>query len=454
MEVILSKEEKTHKKISVAKFLTIGYLVAIMVGTILLMLPIATKSGESTRFIDAIFTATSATCVTGLIPFDTFTHWSVFGQVVILLLIQIGGLGFMTIVTLIFMMFKKNIGIYNRMVLMQSAGSYSISGIVKLMKRILFGTLIFEGIGAIILTCCFWGEMGATSIYYGIFHSVSAFCNAGFDIMGFANGSLTGLYNNWIVLATLMMLIIVGGLGFIVWSDVLDNKFNFKKFQLHTKIVLVFSGVLIIVPAILFFLFESFGAGSVVFDGFSFGDKLLSSLFLSVSPRTAGFNTISLEALTSPSKCLTMVLMFIGGNSGSTAGGLKLTTLIVIIASLISEIKGRENVVIFNRSIASKVVKQAISLLFAYISIVVLACLIIGCFETFAFDDILFETISAIGTVGLSVGISASGGLVTKIVLALLMFLGRLGALTLFEWFIKEKKQSSLKEAEGKILVG
>lgn len=454
MKIILSKEESTHKKISIAKFLTLGYLITIFVGTLLLMLPIATKTLEPTSFIDSIFTATSATCVTGLIPFDTFTHWSIFGQVVILLLIQIGGLGFMTIVTLIFLLFKKNIGIYNRMVLMQSAGSYGISGIVKLMKRILFGTLIFEGIGATILTCCFWGEMGATSIYYGIFHSVSAFCNAGFDIMGFATGSLTGLYNNWVVLTTLMLLIIVGGLGFVVWSDVLDNRFKFKKFQLHTKIVLVFSLILIVVPALLFFVFESFGAGSSVFESFGFSDKLLSSLFLSVSPRTAGFNTVSIEALTSPSKCLTMVLMFVGGNSGSTAGGLKLTTLIVIIASLISEVKGRENVVIFNRSITGKVVKQAISLLFAYISIVVLACLIIGCFETFAFDDILFETISAIGTVGLSVGVSAGGGVVTKIVLALLMFLGRLGALTLFEWFVKEKKQSALKEAEGKILVG
>ena len=452
MKIILSKEDSTHKKMSVAKFLSLGYLITIVIGTILLLLPVATKDGQTTSFIDAFFTATSATCVTGLIPFDTFTHWTIFGQVVILLLIQLGGIGFMTVVSLIFMIFRKNFSIYNRSVLMQSAGSYSISGIVKLMKRIIIGTFLFEFLGATVLSISFYPSMGSIGIYYGVFHSISAFCNAGFDIMGAVTGSLTGYYNNIVVNITLMFLIIIGGLGFIVWSDIIDNKFRFKKFHLHTKIVLVFNLILIVIPSLLFLLFES--NGSLAFDGFNFGEKLLSSVFMAVTPRTAGFNTVNLNALTSSSKFLTMVLMMIGGNSGSTAGGLKVTTIVVIFASLWAEIRGRESTVMFNRTISNKVIKQALSLVVAYISLIVVASLVIGVLEPFILEDILFEVVSAIGTVGLSIGIAGSCGVITKLILIMLMFLGRLGALTLFEWFIKDKKQSSLKEADGKILVG
>ena len=224
---------KNKNKIPPVRALSMGYAITILAGTILLLLPISTRSGETTKFIDALFTATSATCVTGLIPFDTFTHWTLFGQIVILLLIQIGGLGFMTILTIIFMIFKRNISLYNRTILMQSAGTYNISEVTKLIKRIIVGTLLIEAVGATILSLEFAKTLSTPrAIYYGIFHSVSAFCNAGFDILGSSTGSLTQYFNNEVILITIMVLIVIGGLGFIVWSDLMDCKFKFNKLQL------------------------------------------------------------------------------------------------------------------------------------------------------------------------------------------------------------------------------
>lgn len=445
-----------NKKISPIRLLSLGYFIAILIGTCLLMVPCASKANTSTSFIDALFTATSATCVTGLIPFDTFTHWSLFGQIVIIVLIQIGGLGFMTIITLIFMMLKKNISIYSRTILMQSAGSYNISEITKLMKRIFFGTIIFESLGAILLTIAFSKNMNfGTALYYGIFHSISAFCNAGFDILGATNGSLTDYYNNGLVLVTIMFLIIIGGLGFIVWSDLLDTKFKFKKLQTHSKIVLIFSGILIIIPAILYYIFEctSFGQ-SGNFINLTFGEKVLNSFFLSVSPRTAGFNAIDLNALTSSGKLLTIVLMFIGGSPGSTAGGVKVTTFVIVIASLISSARGNDKVVLFKRQIPSKIVKQSGSLFIAYMSMIIISTMIISAIEPHTFEQVLFEVVSAIGTVGLTMGLSGSAGIITKIILILLMYAGRLGALALLSVFVKGKNEYILEEPKGKVLVG
>lgn len=448
-------EKQIKKKMSVAHFLSLGYIITILIGTFLLMLPIASKTNSMTNFTDSLFTATSATCVTGLIPFQTFGHWTIFGQIIIIILIQIGGLGFMTIITLVFMFFKKNIGLYNRTILMQSAGSYNISGVTILMKRILIGTLIFEGLGAIILTLCFWKDMGAMAIYYGIFHSISAFCNAGFDLFHSTNGSLTEYYNNPVVLITIMLLIIIGGLGFIVWSDIIDKRFKFKNYHLHTKIVLVWNAILIVIPAILFFIFEFTMLGQ---DGhycnYTIGEKILNSFFLSVSPRTAGFNSINLNELTSSGFLLTIVLMFIGGNSGSTAGGLKVTTFVVIIMNLLSSVQGKEDCVMFKRKISNTIIKQASSLFLAYLGLAVIATLLISSFENFAIQDIMFEVVSALGTVGLSIGISGEACIMTKVILILLMYAGRIGALTLFDALIKNQKDLVLKKPEGKIMVG
>lgn len=444
------------KKITPVRLLSLGYIITILFGTLLLVMPFSSKSGEWTKFIDALFVATSATCVTGLIPFDTFTHWTTFGQIVILILIQIGGIGFMTIISLLMMMLRKKISIFNKTVLMQSAGSYNISAITTLIKRILLGTLLFETLGAIILTHEFNKIMPTDqAIFNGIFHSISAFCNAGFDIIGSKTGSLTPFYNNGTILITIMVLIVIGGMGFIVWSDLLETKFRFKKLQLHSKVVIVYNTILVVGGAILFFFFEFTQIGQHThFEDLLLQEKILNAFFFSISPRTAGFNALDLTKLTASGKFLTILLMFIGGNSGSTAGGIKVTTFIVVIANLISSAKNNDHVVLFKRNVPDKLVKQASSLFLAYLSMVIVSTLIISSIEEFSLEQVLFEVVSAIGTVGLSLGVSSSAGVITKIILILLMYAGRLGALTLFSVFVKEEKSKNLIEPKGKMLVG
>ncbi len=446
------KHQKFYKNMPVVALLSLGYFITVLIGSVLLLLPIASKTG-STPVVDAILTATSATCVTGLTAFDTLAHFTLFGQIVILCLIQIGGLGFMTVITLFFMMFKKKIGLYNRTVMMQSAGSYSISSIPTLIKRIILGTLLFEGTGAAILAAALWQEHGTRAIYLGVFHAISAYCNAGFDVFG--TGSLSQYSSNPAVLLTIMFLVVIGGLGFLVWGDILDCRFKFSKYQLHTKIVLVSTLILILVPAALFFLFEftDFGLKSN-FGGMSLGDKILNSLFLSITPRTAGFYTVDMTKLSPSGQLLTDVLMLIGGNSGSTAGGVKVTTIVVVMATLIASAKRQEHIVLFKRRVAHKIVNQAVSLVIAYLSIILLATLTIGFYEPFDITQIVFEVISAIGTVGLSLGLTENAMIPTKIIITLLMYIGRLGALTLFDLLLKNKNNSFVQKPEGKVLVG
>lgn len=446
-------KKKYHKNMPVVVLLSLGYMITILIGTILLWLPFASKTG-STSFIDALFTATSATCVTGLVAFDTFTHFTLFGQIVIIVLIQIGGLGFMTIITLLFMIARRNIGLYNRTVMMQSAGSYNISSVPKLIKRIVIGTLIFESCGALIIALALWKDFGAKAIYLGIFHSISAFCNAGFDVFG--TGSLSAYTTNPTILITIMALIVIGGLGFIVWSDIIDSKFKFSKYQIHTKIVLIATLFLIIIPAIIFFVLEftNIGISSPHSGDLSLIDKIINSLFMSITPRTAGFYTIDLSTLSPSGKTLTDLLMFIGGNSGSTAGGVKVTTMIVVFATLRSTARSQEHVVIFDRTISPAVVKNAIALTMSYLSVVIISVLVIGSYEPFDSSAILFEVISAVGTVGLSLGLSENAMIATKIILIFLMYIGRLGALTLFSLFLRDKNNSIVEKPQGKVLVG
>lgn len=443
--------ENRHHHLSVVGLLSIGYIITIIIGTILLLLPIA--SSEHIKWYDALFTATSATCVTGLIPFPS-TTWSLFGQIVIICLIQIGGIGFMTIISLLFMLFKKRIGIYNRTVLMQSAGGYTISGVTQLIKRILIVTFITEGIGSIILAIRFSKDMElGKAIYYGIFHSVSAFCNAGFDIFGI---SLMNYKSDYIVLITIMLLIIFGGLGFVVWSDLFEHGFKFKKYELHSKIVLVYNGLLIIIPAILFFIFEFTNLGNMgKFTDMSFMDKVINSLFLSVSPRTAGFNSLPLEDLTSSGKLLTIVLMFIGGSPGSTAGGVKVTTIVIVIANLIASARGNKDVVLFKRKINNNIIKQSSALVLAYLIISIIATLLICAVErNEPLEKVIFEVVSGIGTVGLTLGLSATCTIFTKLILTFLMYIGRLGAFSLFDLIFRTNDKEHLEKPEGKVLVG
>ena len=447
-----------RKNIPVVSLLSLGYFTTILIATILLMLPFATREGH-TSIIDAILTATSATCVTGLIAFDTATHWTMFGQIVIMVAIQIGGLGFMTIITLLFMLVKKNIGLYNRTVIMQSAGSYNISGTTKLIRRIVLGTLVFEGIGALLIYLSIKDSHPDNTWYYAIFHSISAFCNAGFDVFGAGSGfapvSLTPFSHNYGLLFTLMGLIIIGGSGFIVWSDVIDSRFKWSRFQVHTKIVVVANGILIAIPAILFFIFEFTKVGTnAAFANMPFWDKIVNALFMSVTPRTAGFNSVDLNSMTASGQLLTTVLMLIGGNSGSTAGGVKVTTIVIIFATLISSARGQENVVMFKRRINEKLIKQSLSLLVAYLLIIMAATLIIGSYENYSLMEILFEVVSAIGTVGLSLGVTGTCTIATKIIIIILMYIGRLGALTLFDLLLKDRNDTIVEKPEGKVLVG
>ena len=446
------KRIKMKSELSPSLFLGIGYLVTILVGTVLLCLPFSVKEGNI-KFIDALFTATSATCVTGLVPFST-TNYSLFGQIVILCLIQIGGLGFMTIITLLFMLIRKQISLYNRSVLLQSAGSYKISGITKFVKRIVIMTLITEAIGAIILMICFLKDYNfATSLYYGIFHSISAFCNAGFDLLG---TSLVGYNSNIVVMTTVMLLIQIGGLGFIVWQDLFEHKFRFSKLELHSKIVLAFNALLIIIPTVLFLIVESSSiSNNLEFSQMSFGNKLLNSFFMAITPRTAGFNAIDLNNLSSFSKLLTMALMFIGGASGSTAGGIKVTTFVIVLLNMICLARKRKEVTIFNRSISSSIIKMASALFISYFTLIFTATLFITAIETdFTLESILFECISAVATVGLSLGLSGLATVGTKIIIIMLMFAGRIGAFALFNLILSKDSKEYIKKPEGKVLVG
>lgn len=451
--VIKNKFKHKLHRLSGVQILAFGYLIVILVGSFFLSLPIASKSREWTPYINSFFASTSATCVTGLTPYDTFSHWSGFGQAVILILIQIGGIGFMTFVSLIAMFLKRKIGLYERKILMQSAGSLKLGGVVALVKRVVIGTLVFETIGTCLLMIVFVPKLGfGLGLWNSIFHSVSAFCNAGIDLMGRyqAFSSFTLFYDNIIVNLTIMFLIVTGGLGFIVWSDIWDCKANPKKLQLHTKIVLIATAILIFVPTILIMIFER----NNLFKDMSFGKSLLCALFQAVTPRTAGFNTIDIGNLSNSTSLLTMILMFIGGNSGSTAGGIKVTTLVVLLFNTFSMSRKNGEVIIFKRRIDSNLVRQASAVLITYLAFVLVGTIIICAIEPYSIKDVMFEVISAIGTVGLSTGITPvlSGG--SKLVLCLLMYVGRLGALSFTLAFVEKMNAPILNRPIGKILIG
>lgn len=444
---------KYFKSISTTRLIALSFLLVILSGSFLLCLPLSSSSGEWTGFVDAFFTATSATCVTGLVVFDTFSHWSVFGQLVILLMIQIGGIGLMTIIIMLFIFLKKKISLHERLILMQSAGTVRISGMVKLVMRIIKGTLFCEGIGALFLAMRFIPEMGfVRGLYYAVFHSVSAFCNAGFDLMGRYEqfSSLTSYKNDFIVNITIMLLITVGGIGFLVWDEIVRYKFHFHKYSLHAKIVLTTSVFLIAAGTAGFFIFEYNHSLSEL----SVSGKLLSSAFMSVTTRTAGFNTLDTSALSESGSLLSMVLMFIGGSPGSTAGGIKTSTLAVVFFAMISMSKGHNGVTLFKRSLGSDIVKQAAVIIVIYLTGILVATMIICHIEPYPITDILFETISAAATVGLSRGLTPSLCTVSHIILAFLMFGGRIGGLSLMLVFGEQKPQPPLKRPTEPIIIG
>lgn len=443
---------KRKLRLSPARLIALGFFVVILAGALLLTLPFASEDGSSS-FLDALFTSTSATCVTGLVVRDTFTGWTTFGQIVILLLIQLGGLGFMTVITLISFAIGKRVGLYDRKVLMQSAGNFSLSGIGELIRRIVPFAFVFEFAGAVLLAIRFVPDFGwGQGIYFSVFHSISAFCNAGFDLMGGRApfSSLTAYVDDPFVSLTICVLIVVGGLGFLVWHDLARNKFHWKKYQLHTKIVLTTSAALILGGWLLFFVFER----DASMAGMTVPQRLLASLFQSVTPRTAGFNTVDMAALSESGNLLTDIFMLIGGSPGSTAGGIKTTTVAVLILSAISSACGRTRVNAFRYNIDRDTIRQACSILTIYLTMALVAILAICAVEPVTLKQAVFEVCSAIGTVGLSMGITPTLGIASRVIIILLMYAGRIGGLTFVLLFSERRTEPPVDRPNGKILLG
>lgn len=442
------------KSLTYPQMIALGYLLIIATGTLLLYLPISNRSNISPGFINALFTATSATCVTGLVVFDTYTQWSVFGQLVILVLIQVGGLGFMTTITMFSFLLRRKIGLKERGLLRESVNTMYIGGIVRLTKKILVGTLLFEGLGAIILSWRFIPQMGLVSgIYNGVFHSVSAFCNAGFDLMGKIEkfSSLTTFSDDVVVSLTVIILIILGGIGFFVWDDIVKNKHHYKKYQLHTKIVLTMTAILIVSGSISFYIFES---GNLLSE-MGVGEKVMASVFAAVTPRTAGFNTIDTMTLTPASKLLTMILMFIGGSPGSTAGGIKTTTLAVILISLWASLINKRNDNIFGRRLEDSALRRATAVVSVNLILTVSAAFLISATNAaLSLSDVLFEVLSAIGTVGLSTGITSTLSKFALIIITILMYCGRVGSLSFALIFAEHRIPSAVQSPVEKINIG
>ncbi len=436
-----------------AQVMALGFFLVIVAGTLFLMLPISNSDGQWGDVFDAAFTSVSATCVTGLVVVDTYGSWTVFGQLVILSLIQVGGLGFITISVLFSMFLKRKIGLNKRNLIQESVNSMSLSGVVKLVRNIVKGTLFFEGVGAVLLSIRFIPRMGFwEGIYNGVFHSVSAFCNAGFDLMGKyeAYSSLVSYYDDFVVNFTIMALIIIGGLGFIVWEDIRINKTHFKKYSLHSKIVLISTAVLVFGGAVCFMALE----WNNLMADMNMYQKIITSLFASVSARTAGFNTIDLAGMTQGSKMLTVLLMFIGGSPGSTAGGIKTTTIVVFVVYIWSNLRNASGCNILGRRIGDEDIKRASMVLGLNLGLSVLAVLLICGVQNFVMEDLLLEVFSASATVGLSTGITRELNAFSRIVIMLLMYCGRIGSMTFALTFAYKKKSVQLKYPEERINVG
>ncbi len=446
-------KQQHENKLTYTRIIALGFMGMILFGGFLLSLPIATKSGDATPFLDALFTATSATCVTGLVIYDTYTHWSVFGQLVILVLIQIGGLGFMSIVTMASIFLGRRIGLSERKLLVQSTSIMELGGSVALLKRIVFATIIFETAGAILLATRFCPLFGfKTGIYFAIFHSVSAFCNAGIDILGGFGPfcSLAPFQNDPIIILTITALIIIGGIGFIVWDDIYHKKYHFRSYRLHTKLVIIMTGLLLIGGTILFLIFEY----NHTLLGKPFLEKILSSFFMATTPRTAGFSVVDLNKMSNSSSLLTMLLMFIGGSPGSTAGGIKTTTFAALVMATVAASRHLPNVNVFKRRIENSIVRQATSIFSIYLFATLSATMLICAITPFGLKEVLLEVISAAGTVGLSAGITPHLNIVSKITILLLMYGGRVGILSLALVLAEKHQIAPVDRPTEKIILG
>ncbi len=443
--------ELIHKKKRITSFqiIILGFAGVILFGALLLMLPVSSKGGAVTPFNEALFTSTSAVCVTGLIVQDTGTYWSVFGQAVIITLIQIGGLGVVTVAAFFALLSGRKISLMQRSTMQEAISAPKVGGIVRLTGFILKATFIIELIGALVMMPVFCEDFGIKGIWMAFFHSVSAFCNAGFDILGSTDSlypSLTAYVNNPVINITIMLLIIVGGIGFLTWEDICTNKYHIRRYRMQSKVIIVTTALLIVIPALFFFFCD--------FANLPIGERILSSFFQSVTPRTAGFNTVNLSAMTGASQAIMIILMLIGGSPGSTAGGMKTTTFAVLIANAFATFRRKNDAQFFGRRIENGVIKSAATVLMMYVTLFFVGAVIISVAEGLPLSECLYETASAVGTVGLTLGITPELGMLSQGILIALMFLGRVGGLTLIYAALSEKNKNLSKLPQEKITVG
>jgi trk system potassium uptake protein TrkH len=445
---------RRKKKLSSSQIIILGFMGAILMGTLLLMLPWATREQGSAPFLDALFTATSATCVTGLVTHDTATYWTLFGKAVILCLIQIGGLGVITVAVVITKLSGRKIGLMQRSTMQESIAAPQVGGIVRMTRFIFHTVLWIEALGTIALMPSMIREFGVVKgMGYALFHCISAFCNAGFDLMGVRQpySSLTAFSNDIGVNIVLMILIIVGGIGFLTWEDIARHRFHFTKYRMQSKVILVVTGVLLVLPTIYFYFAEF---GSDVWGGMSVKERILCSLFQTVTARTAGFNTVDLTKLSEPGLMIMILLMMIGGSTGSTAGGMKTTTVAVLFATAVSVFKRRPNAHMFGRRVPNDTAHYAATVVVLYVSLMLGGGIFIAYVEKIPILPALFEAASAIATVGLSLSGTPSFGAASKLVLILLMFLGRVGGMTIVYAALSRKHPYVSELPQEKIMVG
>ena len=440
---------RRKRRLSSFQIIILGFAGVILLGALLLMLPISTTGGNVTPFNETLFTATSAVCVTGLVVQDTGSYWSTFGQAVILALIQIGGLGVVTVAASFALLSGRRISLMQRSTMQDAISAPKVGGIVRLTRFILRGTFLIELLGALAVLPVFCRDYGWRGVWMAIFHSVSAFCNAGFDILGTESNrypSLTGYADSPVINITIMLLIVIGGIGFLTWDDIFENKWRFHRYRMQSKVILVTTGLLIFLPAVFFFFSD--------FSALPAESRLLASFFQSVTPRTAGFNTVNLSAMSSASQGVMILLMLVGGSPGSTAGGMKTTTLAVLVANAAATFRRRESAQFFGRRVDCGAVKTAATILMMYLALFFGGAAFISVYEGLPFSACLYETASAVGTVGLTLGITPQLRIPSQMVLITLMYLGRVGGLTLIYAALSGKKATVAKLPQEQITIG
>ena len=446
---------KQTKATNPTKTIALVFAGIILLGALLLTLPVSSRNGISCGFRPALFTATSATCVTGLVLFDTWTQWSGFGQTVIISLIEIGGLGFMSAASIVVFLFRKRVGLKQRMVMAQALSVTDMEGVVRLQKLVILGSLSVQGIGALILMLRFWSEYGfATALKWGVFHAISAFCNAGFDIFGCITpgASLMEFNSDPVVILTLGALVIVSGLGFLVWQEMMTQR-SWKKFSVYTKLVLITTLSLLLVGWICICLLEWNNPATL--GSMNVGDKLMNGWFQSVTVRTAGFAAVDQGALTDAAKAVSMMLMLVGGSSGSTAGGVKTVTMVVLVLFLATRARGRSTVSVFKRTIPDSQVLDAMTIVSIVVGLAVFGAVFISATSPISFVDAAYEAVSAIATVGLTAGATGSLSVPAQFLIILYMYFGRVGVLTISLGFLMgDRAEERFRYANTSLLIG